>query len=262
MNIRHFVHSVYKGGVEKLTGVPTTSTFEEERTLTPVEFERAGNYLVTAFPAWQWSAGDAKKAKPHLPKDKQFLIVRRVPSRRRANEYGDSCEVKGLAGEQDDGGEEWVTAEFVGGASTSGVEGAEAEVASASEGEDDAAVPANVAPPGQRHYDLHITWDKYYRVPRFWLVGFSQDKALSMREVYEDVSADHAGDTITWDRHPNLGIMAASIHPCKHASTMKTLGDMLVAERGEFSVEHYLLLFLKFIQSIIPTIEYDYTMQG
>jgi ubiquitin-like-conjugating enzyme ATG3 len=31
-------------------------------------------------------------------------------------------------------------------------------------------------------------------------------------------------------------------------------------EKGEFQIEHYMILFLKFMSSVIPTIEYDFTM--
>ena len=28
----------------------------------------------------------------------------------------------------------------------------------------------------RRSYDLYISYSKYYQVPQFWLVGFSEDK--------------------------------------------------------------------------------------
>jgi ubiquitin-like-conjugating enzyme ATG3 len=42
-----------------------------------------------------------------------------------------------------------------------------------------AALPAPSAAGGikvTRTYDLHITYDQYYQVPRFWLVGFDEAK--------------------------------------------------------------------------------------
>lgn len=41
---------------------------------------------------------------------------------------------------------------------------------------------------------------------------------------------------------------------------MKSLADALVRSGADFRVEHYLVLFLKFIASVLPTIQYDYTM--
>ena len=60
--------------------------------------------------------------------------------------------------------------------------------------------------------------------------------------------------------HPHLPLSSASIHPCKHAHVMKKLLDSLSEGGKEPSVEHYLVIFLKFIASIVPTIDYDYTM--
>lgn len=45
-----------------------------------------------------------------------------------------------------------------------------------------AALPASSAAGGgegikrTRTYDLYITYDQYYQVPRFWLVGFDEAK--------------------------------------------------------------------------------------
>ena len=42
---------------------------------------------------------------------------------------------------------------------------------------------------------------------------------------------------------------------------MKKIIERTVASGREPRVDQYLLLFLKFISSVIPTIEYDYTME-
>jgi ubiquitin-like-conjugating enzyme ATG3 len=68
-----------------------------------------------------------------------------------------------------------------------------------------------------RTYDLHITYDKYYQTPRLWVVGYDENrKPLTMEQMYEDVSQDHAKKTVTMEQHPNLpGPNMASVHPCK-----------------------------------------------
>lgn len=68
-----------------------------------------------------------------------------------------------------------------------------------------------------RTYDLHITYDKYYQTPRLWVVGYDENrKPLTMDQMYEDVSQDHAKKTVTMETHPHLpGPNMASVHPCK-----------------------------------------------
>ena len=45
---------------------------------------------------------------------------------------------------------------------------------------------------------------------------------ISTVQVLEDVSEEHARKTITVEKFPHMPqIAAASIHPCKHAVTMK-----------------------------------------
>ena len=112
-----------------------------------------------------------------------------------------------------------------------------------------------------RTYDLHITYDNYYRTPRLWLSGYDENnKPLTIEQMYDDISEDHAKKTVTFENHPHIpGTLMASIHPCRHADVMKKLIN-LVAESGkELEVYNYLMIFLKFVQSVIPTIEYDYT---
>lgn len=53
----------------------------------------------------------------------------------------------------------------------------------------------------------------------------------------EDVSEEHARKTITVDPFPHSSVLAASIHPCKHASVVKKLGQMAEAGGKEFKVE-------------------------
>ena len=80
-----------------------------------------------------------------------------------------------------------------------------------------------------RTYDLSITYDKYYQTPRMWLIGYDeQNSKLEPVRCLEDVSHEHARKTVTIDEHPCLDVMAASIHPCKHANVMKRITDMMV----------------------------------
>lgn len=112
-----------------------------------------------------------------------------------------------------------------------------------------------------RTYDLNITYDKYYQTPRLWLFGYNEHrKPLTIEEMYEDISQDHAKKTVTMESHPHLpGAPMASVHPCRHAEVMKKIIQTVMEGGGELGVHNYLIIFLKFVQAVIPTIEYDYT---
>ncbi|XP_042510083.1 autophagy-related protein 3 [Macadamia integrifolia] len=112
-----------------------------------------------------------------------------------------------------------------------------------------------------RTYDVSITYDKYYQTPRVWLTGYDESRMLLQPElVLEDVSQDHARKTVTIEDHPHLPGKHASVHPCRHGAVMKKIIDVLMSHGVEPEVDKYLFLFLKFVASVIPTIEYDYTM--
>mmetsp|Transcript_18679 Transcript_18679/g.45813 ORF Transcript_18679/g.45813 Transcript_18679/m.45813 type:complete len:183 (-) Transcript_18679:301-849(-) len=145
-----------------------------------------------------------------------------------------------------------------------------------------------------RTYDISITYDKYYRTPRIFLFGYDKNRqALTPEQIMEDISADHAHKTVTVDPHPHLEVPHASIHPCRHAPVMLRICERMEEEnvrkmmekkaldfekqglkpdpekckltdkesdRCAIRIDQYLFLFLKFISSVIPTIEYDYTV--
>lgn len=144
--------------------------------------------------------------------------------------------------------------------------------------QDDAAVAADVNNAGGdvdhtvkvRTYDLSITYDKYYQTPRVWMIGRNtQDQPLTGAEMMQDVISDYANKTVTMESHPHVAGPHASIHPCQHAKVMKAIVRNLIKsstssseaqqETGP-SVEMYIFIFLKFVSSMIPTINYDFTM--
>jgi len=111
-----------------------------------------------------------------------------------------------------------------------------------------------------RTYDISITFDKYYQVPRVWLRGYDENaNPLTASQIFEDISADHANKTVTVESHPHTGVICASIHPCRHSEVMKRFIDRLEESGKQLNVDQYLFLFLKFLNAVIPTIEYDYT---
>jgi ubiquitin-like-conjugating enzyme ATG3 len=112
-----------------------------------------------------------------------------------------------------------------------------------------------------RTYDLSVTYDFYYQTPRLWLIGYSETgQILSEKEIFEDIMADYAKKTVTMEPHPHLGIKQASIHPCNHAKVMKKIIDTIQMNGGTPQVHQSIFVFLKFISSVVPTIEYDFTI--
>lgn len=112
-----------------------------------------------------------------------------------------------------------------------------------------------------RTYDLSITYDKYYQTPRLWLFGYDeQGQPLRPDQVYEDVLSEYVAKTVTVDPHPLTGTPTVSIHPCKHAQVMKKVVADWIEQGIEPRHDLALFVFLKFISSVVPTINYDFTM--
>ncbi|KAL8274687.1 hypothetical protein Esti_001402 [Eimeria stiedai] len=121
-----------------------------------------------------------------------------------------------------------------------------------------------------RTYDLSITYDKYFQTPRLWLFGYNEARPLYSHhcngtpltpvEIFEDILTDYAAKTVTVDPHPCTGVPTASIHPCKHAQVMKKVVDHWRFQGIEPRPDLALIVLLKFISSVIPTIDYDFTM--
>ncbi|CAB4255396.1 similar to Saccharomyces cerevisiae YNR007C ATG3 E2-like enzyme involved in autophagy and the cytoplasm-to-vacuole targeting (Cvt) pathway [Maudiozyma barnettii] len=148
----------------------------------------------------------------------------------------------------------------------------------------------------KRYYDLYITYSTSYRVPKMYIVGFnSQGTPLTPDEMFEDISVDYRQKTATIEKLPFFKdtVLSVSIHPCKHANVMKILLEKIrkVNERKRLEnktdnseakpkeyeddwedlqddindtlrVDQYLIVFLKFITSVTPSIQHDYTMDG
>lgn len=123
---------------------------------------------------------------------------------------------------------------------------------------------------------------------------------LTPNEMFEDIVADYKDKTVTIERAPfEEDLTLISIHPCKHSSVMKVLLDRAEArlrnkqdmdeleiskglaktglaesEEDEWEeiakhestedvairIDQYLIIFLKFISSVTPGIEHDFTM--
>ena len=71
-----------------------------------------------------------------------------------------------------------------------------------------------------------------------WLCDCWNACDLQFLQVLEDVSEEHARKTVTVEAFPHdTSLVAAAIHPCKHAVTMKKLGSMMEQGGRSFTVD-------------------------
>lgn len=252
------------------------------------------------------SSAPPSKQKSFLPEDKQFLVTKHVPSHSRAADF-EAIDSRMQETEEDDG---WTSTAFTTNtdkAASGPANPSETAIATnepeeiididlmddSLEDEDDAnifnpsATSAHTTSP-VRTYNLYISYSTSYRVPKFYLSGFNgQGSPLTPEEMFEDIMADYRNKTATIEKAPfEEDLTLVSIHPCRHASVMKTFlskaenrvprEDETGAANNEngddweeikasdsqqgIRVDQYLVVFLKFIASVTPGIEHDNTM--
>ncbi|KAI2634659.1 autophagocytosis associated protein [Hypomontagnella submonticulosa] len=331
---------------DKYTPVSHTSTFRKTGQITPEEFLAAGDYLVFKFPTWSWADADSEsKRVSYLPPGKQFLVTRNVPCNRRLDDdfAGDAGHEEAVVGDGDDFNSKgrpdddgWLR---TGGLSSSQplkakdvrtVDDAgnvgdtlddDDEIPDMEDDDDDDEAIIRDTDPhrktgARRTYTLYIMYSPYYRTPRLYLSGYSEGQPLAPHLMMEDIVGDYKDKTVTLEDFPFFAnnVKMASVHPCKHASVMKTLLDRadaalkirrdkmksgktvgndpgmegLVDEINKLDVksaeaaaessnddweevdvedqevairvDQYLVVFLKFMASVTPGIEHDFTM--
>ena len=282
----HQIGDAYRGVVSMFSAVSTESKFESTGTLTPEEFVKAGDELVFKFPTWKWAgAQDKSLEKPYLPKEKQYLVTKGVICQGRVRdldhvlatttkvdtEFGwlvaGVSEEEGASDLQNQpppslnfSNHSEPLAPAVAPAEMS--EFADLDMMLLQEGEKEHKTTSTSSQSRTiRTYDLSITWDKYYQTPRLWLFGYSESgQPLSDSEIYEDVLSEYVTKTVTVDAHPATGVRTASIHPCQHARMMLKVINDWKANNHPVRADLSLFVFLKFISGVVPTINYDFTM--
>lgn len=254
----------YKKIFNQIQGVKTESTFQKTGTLTPKEFVEAGDTLVQKIPVWQWASGEGAD---YLPADKKYLIYRGAMCFDRAPAQDE----KDNEAIDDDG---WVSTHIDHVPKARAAPVAQKEINWEDDDEDEEAADDDVQERRCRLYDVTVVYDQYYQTPRVFIMGYSENNhslPLTKDEMMQDVYAANREKTVSVDPHPFLKAACISIHPCRHAETMKrtlenlrerldeSQEDIAEADRVPFLFPTYLALFvfLKFISSVVPTIEYD-----
>ena len=257
--------------------IPKESQFLEKGILLPREFMEAGDRLIEASPIWRWEkAASPALVEKTLKEDKQFLAAQVVSRQRLGDTTADLVELN-------DQGSGWTNIDFL----PNAVEEVQLEDDDAkdlakqkdqsdseevldsdddSEGDD----PKKNSKPAQeskldpklRTYNVYITYDRHYLTPRFWLSGTdSAGKPLTKEQIFEEVMGEYKDRTVTFDKHPHLDVHMANVHPCRHAAVLQTLASQARANGNEIRPEHSLFVFLKFIASVMPALEIDFTTE-
>ena len=294
--MNNFLHEIKKKSEDIISSIKPTlkkSKFYEEGKLTPEEFVEAGDFLTSKCPTWKWCAAKEDRYNKALPKDKQYLKTT-VPSYKRASEYlknnattekvveGDwvdadlenkaSKEAKKPVAIDLDAGEEKKKDIIVAGGDDDDdddfkIEGEE-EAQPKKENDDFEIVDEEekekspeVDVVKTRTYDVTVTYDFYYCVPRMWLMGYNEKGLpLSDDEMKEDVMPEYRNKTCTIEPQTCTGIKNISVHPCRHSLLLKKMIQDFQNSGKKLEVHMSILLFLKFLQSVVPTVQYDFTM--
>lgn len=278
---------------EYITPVSKDSQYSKNGTITPDEFVTAGNYLADKFITWSWNSTDREvsegnlRTRTFLPKEKQFLVTRKVVCYKRCADLTKSEEVSGYdeAEEFDAENNVWIiktgskeekTKDTLQQNDTTKDESGYAFEEEELEVDDDDSIVSNSEDAiNRRYYDVYILYSTSYRVPKLYLVGYNNEgQPLTPKQMLEDVSPEYRKKTVTIEDLPvfKTKTPSISIHPCRHGDVMKLLllrmKESKAAKDGEeitdhdMSVDSYLVIFLKFMNSVVPTMQYDFTMDG
>jgi len=280
----HFIGEGYRDVAKKFMSVLKESKFYEEGVLTPEEFIKAGNFLTEKCPTWKWCS--AKTKVDYLPDDKQFLQTT-VPCPMRVSEYEKINKTSEKLVDDD-----WVEAnvnfynrkkddeikdidienskqivvnnfEILENYADIDIVREENKIIEGEVNEDFIVVETNDDENviKTRTYDVSVTYDFFYRVPRMWLTGYNENGIpLEDKEINEDIMMEYIDRTVTIEKHPHTGVKSVSIHPCKHSLLLLKMIENFERACKKLEVHMSILLFLKFLHSVVPTIQYDFTM--
>ena len=276
-NIGHKLFKGYQDVVSYISPTLKQSKFYTEGILTPEEFILSGDYLVEKCPTWKWCSAKENLYNSALPKDKQYLVTT-VKSDSRAGDFLKNNEITEVQLEDD-----WVEENVKisnkeeqpkkeinlndnlnldkpeNFKAQNKIEKKENEVKEI----DDFEIIDNDTDENtkMRTYDVSVTYDFYYCVPRMWLVGYDyKGRPLTANEMKEDVMPEYRNKTVTIEPQTCTGIKNISVHPCRHSQLIKKMINDFQSSGRKMEIHMTILLFLKFLQSVVPTVQYDFTM--
>ena len=278
-NLGHKIFKGYQDIVSYISPTLKQSKFYTEGKLTPEEFVLAGDFLVLKCPTWKWCSAKDNLYNSALPKDKQYLLTT-VKSNSRASDYikdNGTIEVQieddwveenlniNNENKKEEEPEKIMDLDLENDDNTNEQPKKEEEKKEEIKKDiDDFVIIDNDKDDDNskvRTYDVSVTYDFYYCVPRMWLVGYDyKGRPLTDNEMKEDVMPEYRNKTVTIEPQTCTGIKNISVHPCRHSLLLlKMIKDFQETGR-KMEIYMTILLFLKFLQSVVPTVQYDFTM--
>lgn len=275
-NLRNRIGEKARSVVSSFKQPSKDSKFYEKGTLTPQEFVEAGDKLVLVNPMWEWrEAVGPKFENKNLPSEKQMLTAE-IKSWQRMKDvnYDEYIEMQQIE-------EDWKQIDYT------NREVVDLEDANDKQDTADKAVKEDELvdledaledldmtegqPKDQtlkeinkemRNYRVYITYDTYYLTPRFWISGTDYNgEPLTKDQIFEEIMSEYKDKTVSLEKHPHLNVQMISIHPCRHAEVVRTLVGKAIDNGNDIMVGQYLFIFLKFIGSVMPSLELDYTTE-
>lgn len=231
---------IFKKSVELIKPLAKGDNITKTGEITIEQFIESGDKLIKMNPKWYWCKGT--KINKYLPNEKQFLMIKEVKCHKNKNiEISlnkDSILINKVKTEKyekiiDD----------------------DLEILIDVEEDDNCIIFDNDIDNEEEHnYDIYIIYDFYFNTPKIYLFGYNINGfPLSFNNMMKDMQEEYINNTLTLEKHPHLELMTLSLHPCRHALTMKNL----IGNLNNFKNNLYLILFLKIISSLIPKLEYD-----
>ena len=251
--------NTYKNIAEKVIPVLNENNFMNTGVLTPKEFIIAGDFLVNQNNGWQWQSGD--KYQSFLPNKKKYLILKDVKYKNINNlmlsennddnwdvyESNNKKETNNLKNKPKDEPKDEPKDDFL------DLEDFEMDFS-----DDETTIEQKQL--DVKLYDITITYDNYYRTPRIWFHAYNfSNEPISNQVILNDFSIEHTHVSVTIETHPYINLQSVSVHPCKHAESMKKILKIELENNKDIKVENYFTYFLKFVSCILPHLIFDFT---
>lgn len=248
---------IFKKTVEKVKPLATGDNIKNLGELTIQQFIESGDKLIKLNPNWSWCTGIHKNK--YLPDNKQFLISRNVKCMENNNYLNIFNEEEKIIIEKKLNTKNSELNQFSESYETqhNNIDidlDLDLESLIDLEQDDNCVIISDTKLTDERFYDIHIVYDMYFNTPRIYLFGYNENSdPLTYNRMLDDIQQEYVSNTLTLEKHPHIDLTCLSLHPCKHAKTMKNLINNI----DKFQNNLYLVLFIKIISSLIPKLNYD-----